>query len=139
MTDRGFDIPRQAERGQIAATKVTDVAGGPARSAVDPTRRVAQQQRMAIAADHCRNALQMVLGLRQLADDLADLPPDSCPPGFSRDLGILADGIERRLSRAVEQVEDGWLKSRLSRRDAHPGTAPREDQGSPERGAKMAG
>jgi hypothetical protein len=76
---------------------------GAAKAAV---RNAARQRRIAFAADHCRNALQMVLGLRLLADDVAGhRPPDGAPPSFGRELSPLAEGLERRLSSAVEQIE----------------------------------
>jgi hypothetical protein len=70
------------------------------------------QRRIAFAADHCRNALQMVLGLRQLADDLAGLPAHRWPLTLARELDTLAEGLERRLSRAVEQIEGRRLTLR---------------------------
>lgn len=72
----------------------------------DPT--AAPQGRIVLAAGDCRNALQIVLGLRQLASELDDLPT---PVGAAcaRDLRAQILGLERRLFHAVEQLEAGWL------------------------------
>ena len=75
----------------------------------DQTGEVALRERISSAADHCRNALQMLLGLRLLADKVASLPGNLLQPWFSQDLRILADSLERRLSQAVEELEGAWV------------------------------
>lgn len=72
---------------------------------IDATRDLTLRARISSAADHCRNALQMLLGLRLLADDLGDPPGEPRLPHLSQDIGLLADSLERRLSQAVEQLE----------------------------------
>ena len=81
-----------------------------AKPADDQTGEVALRERIASAADHCRNALQMLLGLRLLADKVASLPINLLQPWFSQDLRILADSLERRLSQAVEELEGAWVQ-----------------------------
>lgn len=81
-----------------------------ANPADDPTVEVALRERISSAADHCRNALQMLLGLRLLADKVASLPVNLLQPWFSQDLRILADSLERRLARAVEELEGAWVQ-----------------------------
>ena len=76
---------------------------------VDATRDPALRGRVSSAADHCRNALQMLLGLRLVAEELAGLPDEPPQNRFSQDIGLLADSIERRLSQAVEQLESTRL------------------------------
>ena len=81
-----------------------------ANPADDRTGEAALRERIASAADHCRNALQMLLGLRLLADKVASLQVNLLPPWFSQDLRILADSLERRLSQAVEELEGAWVQ-----------------------------
>ena len=81
-----------------------------ANPADDQTGEAALRERIASAADHCRNALQMLLGLRLLADKVASLQVNLLPPWFSQDLRILADSLERRLSQAVEELEGAWVQ-----------------------------
>lgn len=81
-----------------------------ANPADDRTGEVALRERISSAADHCRNALQMLLGLRLLADKVASLPVNLLQPWFSQDLRILADSLERRLARAVEELEGAWVQ-----------------------------
>jgi len=81
-----------------------------ANPADDRTGEAALRERIASAADHCRNALQMLLGLRLLADKVARLPGNLLQPWFSQDLRILADSLERRLARAVEELEGAWVQ-----------------------------
>jgi hypothetical protein len=76
-----------------------------ANPAGDATRDLALRGRVSAAADHCRNALQMLLALRLLADELGDPPGEPRLPHVSQDIGLLADSLERRLSQAVEQLE----------------------------------
>jgi hypothetical protein len=76
---------------------------------------MALRERISSAADHCRNALQMLLGLRLLADKVASLPVNLLQPWFSQDLRILADSLERRLSQAVEELEGAWFSPRVGR------------------------
>ena len=83
---------------------------GSANPADDRTGEVALRERISSAADHCRNALQMLLGLRLLADKVASLPVNLLQPWFSQDLRILADSLERRLARAVEELEGAWVQ-----------------------------
>jgi hypothetical protein len=52
----------------------------------------------------------MLLGLRLLADKVASLPVNLLQPWFSQDLRILADSLERRLARAVEELEGAWVQ-----------------------------
>ena len=52
----------------------------------------------------------MLLGLRLLADKVAGLPVHLLQPWFSQDLRTLADSLERRLSRAVEDLEGAWVQ-----------------------------
>ena len=81
-----------------------------AKPADDQTGEVALRERISSAADHCRNALQMLLGLRLLADKVASLPGNLLQPWFSQDLRILADSLERRLAQAVEELEGAWVQ-----------------------------
>ena len=81
-----------------------------ANPADDRTGEAALRERIASAADHCRNALQMLLGLRLLADKVASLQVNLLQPWFSQDLRILADSLERRLSQAVEELEGAWVQ-----------------------------
>ena len=81
-----------------------------ANPADDRTGELALRERISSAADHCRNALQMLLGLRLLADKVASLQVNLLPPWFSQDLRILADSLERRLSQAVEELEGAWVQ-----------------------------
>jgi len=81
-----------------------------ANPADDRTGEAALRERIASDADHCRNALQMLLGLRLLADKVASLQVNLLPPWFSQDLRILADSLERRLSQAVEELEGAWVQ-----------------------------
>ena len=81
-----------------------------ANPADDRTGELALRERISSAADHCRNALQMLLGLRLLADKVASLPVNLLQPWFSQDLRILADSLERRLARAVEELEGAWVQ-----------------------------
>ncbi|HTG84276.1 MAG TPA: hypothetical protein VL853_05685 [Gemmatimonadales bacterium] len=81
-----------------------------ANPADDRTGELALRERISSAADHCRNALQMLLGLRLLADKVASLPGNLLQPWFSQDLRILADSLERRLARAVEELEGAWVQ-----------------------------
>jgi len=81
-----------------------------ANPADDRTGELALRERISSAADHCRNALQMLLGLRLLADKVASLQVNLLQPWFSQDLRILADSLERRLSQAVEELEGAWVQ-----------------------------
>ena len=71
--------------------QATDETRDSAKPADDQTGEVALRERISSAADHCRNALQMLLGLRLLADKVASLPGNLLQPWFSQDLRILAD------------------------------------------------
>jgi hypothetical protein len=83
----------------------SDELRGAAKAAV---RNAARQRRIAFADDYGRNAPQLVLGLRLLADDVpGHHPADGSPPAFGRELSLLAEGLERRLSRAGEPIEGG--------------------------------
>jgi hypothetical protein len=59
-------------------------------------------------ADHCRNALQMVVGLRLVAEGATESGGVDLAL-IAGDLVVFAEAFERRLTRAVEQIEGGYL------------------------------